>query len=250
MKQWYEEFFENYGETYDKQTFTQGTQGEVDFIEKEINLDKTKKILDIGCGTGRHAIELAKRGYTVTGIDLSRDQLNRAIEKAKKENLSIDFRLADARNLTFDNEFDLVIMMCEGAFPLMETDEMNYEILANAQKALKTGGKFIFTTTNGLFPLFNSMEEFANEHGLKSWDYQFDLLTLRETSTVEVVDDSGKKKTIQCTDRYYMPSEITWYLKSLNFRGIGIYGCKVGSFSRDDELTPKDVEMLVIAEKK
>ncbi len=48
-----------------------GTRGEVDFIEKEINFDKTKRILDIGCGTGRHAIELAKRGYNVTGIDLS-----------------------------------------------------------------------------------------------------------------------------------------------------------------------------------
>jgi len=144
MKQWYEDFFENYAESYDKEVYTQGTTGEVDFIEKEIDPDKAKRILDIGCGTGRHAVELAKRGYTVTGIDLSRDQLNRAIEKAKKENVSVDFRAADARALPFDNEFDLVIMICEGAFPLMETDEMNYEILVNAQKALKPKGKFIF----------------------------------------------------------------------------------------------------------
>ncbi len=85
MKQWYEEFFENYAEAYDKESFTQGTVGEVDFIEREINSDKGKRILDIGCGTGRHAIELAKRGYDVTGVDLSPAQVNKAVQKAEKE---------------------------------------------------------------------------------------------------------------------------------------------------------------------
>jgi len=249
MKQWYEELFENYAESYDKESYTQGTQGEVDFIEKEINFDKTKRILDMGCGTGRHAIELAKRGYNVTGIDLSESQLNRAIEKAKKENLTIDFLRADARTLDFNNEFDLVIMMCEGAFPLMETDEMNFKILENAQKALKPKGKLILTTLNALFPLYHSTEKFVNEEGLRSKDHRFDLLTLRETSTVEITDDSGKKKTITGNERYYMPSEITWYLKSLRFKNIGIFACQMGQFNRHDPLTTGDFEMLVIAEK-
>jgi len=61
MKQWYEELFENYAETYDTEKFTKGTIGECDFIEKEINYDKTAKILDVGCGTGRHSIELSKK---------------------------------------------------------------------------------------------------------------------------------------------------------------------------------------------
>ena len=55
MKQWYETLFENYGKKYDNENFTQGTIGECDFIEKEINYNKNIKILDIGCGTGRHA---------------------------------------------------------------------------------------------------------------------------------------------------------------------------------------------------
>ncbi len=71
MRRWYEELFANYAKTYDTETFTRGTLGEVDFLEKELNYDKTKSILDIGCGTGRHAIELARRGYSITGIDLS-----------------------------------------------------------------------------------------------------------------------------------------------------------------------------------
>ncbi len=70
MKKWYEELFADYANTYDKESFTKGTIQEVNFIEEEIEYDKSKTILDIGCGTGRHAIELAKRGYKVTGIDL------------------------------------------------------------------------------------------------------------------------------------------------------------------------------------
>jgi len=77
MKQWYESLFENYAQKYDKEPYVQGTPGECDFIEQEINRDKSIKILDIGCGTGRHAIELAKRGYDLTGVDLSRDQIQR-----------------------------------------------------------------------------------------------------------------------------------------------------------------------------
>ena len=161
MKQWYETLFENYGQKYDSESFTQGTMGECDFIEQEIGFDKSVRILDIGCGTGRHSIELSKRGYNITGIDLSDSQLAMAREKAEKQGLKIDFRKHDARDLPFNKEFDLVIMLCEGAFPLMKTDEMNYEILKNAAKSLKEHGKLIFTTLSGLFPLYHSVKEFC-----------------------------------------------------------------------------------------
>lgn len=249
-KQWYVEFFENYAETYDKESFTQGTVGEVDFIEIEIGYDKSKNILDIGCGTGRHAIELAKRGYTVTGVDLSQSQLDHAIKKAKKEDVEVSFQKADARNMVFDAQFDLAIMICEGAFPLMETDEMNYEILKGAARALKPGGKFILTTLNALFPLLNDTEKFLQKEGMNTSIEGFDLVTLREESEMEVTDDSGHLKTIKCNDRYHMPSEINWYLTTLGYENIGFFGCNLGKFSRKDKLTAKDFEMLVVAEKK
>ncbi len=101
MKQWYETLFEYYANSYDKEVFTQGTIGECDFIEKEISYDKSVRILDIGCGTGRHAVELSKRGYQITGVDLSTSQLKRAREKTEEQNLQIDFQHHDARNLPF-----------------------------------------------------------------------------------------------------------------------------------------------------
>ena len=251
MNRWYEELFGNYGKTYDRESFTFGTIGECDFIEKEINFNKLTRILDIGCGTGRHSIELTKRGYKITGIDLSESLLKRAKEKALVENLDIDFQKQDARNLTFNQEFDLVIMLCEGAFPLMETDEMNYQILQGASNALKKDGKLIFTTLNGLFPLFHSVKDFLaseREEGNAGYDNNsFDLMTFRDHNITSFVDDDGIEKKLECNERYYVPSEITWLLKSLNFNKIDIFGARLGAFSRNDKLTTEDFEMLVIA---
>ena len=253
MKQWYEALFENYAKKYDKECFVQGTLGECDFIEQEINRDKSLKVIDIGCGTGRHAIELTKRGYIVTGVDLSEDQIKRAKEKAQEAGVTIDFQTQDARNLSFDGEFDLAIMLCEGGFSLMETDEMNFEILKNATKALKSKGTLIFTTLNGLFPLFHSVSEFyksAQKEGQSQCkECSFDLMTFRDYNTVVFEDDLGNKKELKCNERYYVPSEITWLLKTLGYKTVDIFGAKLGAFSRDDKLTTEDFEMLVVTEK-
>jgi len=253
MKKWYESLFENYAQKYDKECFVQGTLGECDFIEQELNHNKNFKIIDIGCGTGRHSIELTKRGYKIVGIDLSQSQLARAKEKAKQLNLKIDFQQHDARKLTFEGEFDAAIMLCEGAFSLMETDEMNFEILKNATKALKSKGKLIFTTLNGLFPLFHSVNEFyksAQKEGQSQCkECSFDLMTFRDRNIVVFEDDLGNKKELKCNERYYVPSEITWLLKALGYNKIDIFGVKLGAYSRNDKLTPEDFEMLVIAEK-
>ena len=128
---------------------------------------------------------MTKRGYKLVGIDLSESQLERAQGKAKSQNLQIDFQKQDAKNLPFQNEFDLAIMLCEGAFPLMETDEMNYEILKNIAKSLKDSGKLLFTTLNGLFPLYHSAESNT-----------FDLMTFRDHNITTVEDDLGNKKEL------------------------------------------------------
>lgn len=253
MKQWYETLFENYGQKYDSESFTHGTIGECDFIEQEIGFDRSLKILDVGCGTGRHSIELSKRGYHVTGIDLSDSQLKRARAKAERQGVRVDFLKHDARALPFVHEYDLVIMLCEGAFPLMETDEMNYEILKNATRALREHGKLILTTLNGLFPLYHSVEEFCastTEPGNATYrSNTFDLMTFRDHNITIVEDDDGNRKELDANERYYVPSEIAWLLKTLGYRKIEIFGAKLGAFSRQDRLTTEDFEMLVIAEK-
>lgn len=250
MKQWYEELFENYANSYENEVFTKGTIAEVNFLEQELNENKQAIILDVGCGTGRHSIELAKRGYRPKGVDLSTNMLQKAKDKAEAAGVKIDFEQADARNLPFYNQFDMVIMLCEGGFSLMETDEMNFEILKNCSKALKKGGTFIFTCLNALFPVYNSIQDFLNENDgtERNQGNTFDPMTLRDSSNYEHTDDSGNVKWLKCSERFYMPTEIKWYLKTLGFSKIEIFGCNVGEYSRNVPLSKDNFEMLVVAQ--
>ena len=251
MAQWYETLFANFGRTYDKECFTQGTAGEVDFVERELGADRSKRILDIGCGTGRHAVELAKRGYRVTGFDLSEGQLRLAREKAAEAGVAVDFQRRDATQPHFNREFDAAIMFCEGAFPLMETDEKNFAILTHACAALRPGGRLLLTTLNALFPLFHSVKDFlsANESGAATGKLTFDLMTFREHGEMTFTDDAGQSQTVTTNERYYTPAEMRWLLQTAGFAKVDIFGCHLGQFSREHALAHDDFEMLVATEK-
>lgn len=250
MKPWYQILFDNYAENYEKELFTSGKSGECDFLESEF--PKPARVLDIGCGTGRHSINLAKRGYRMVGIDISEKMLQRARANAEKLNADVNFLHGDARNLSYVESFNHAIMICEGGFSLMESDEMNFQILSNAYRAIKQQGKFIFTCLNALYPLVhstNSMDEKNLQEGLDYKEVSFDLMTFRETSQIEVSGDDGSVFKLKANERYYSPSEITWILKSIGFTKSSIYAAELGCFSRSQELRSSDYEMLVIAEK-
>lgn len=248
MKPWYEKLFADYAKMYDTEIYTQGTIQEVDFIEREIGKNKRIKILDVGCGTGRHAVELARRGYDVTGIDLSEAQLKRAREKASAAGISARFLRKDARKAGFRQQFDLVIMICEGGFSLMETDAENYAILTSCARALKDNGKILFTCLNALYPLMNSPEKMPNESpNAETPRVVFDVATLRKRSVLKTVDDGGRRMTLRCNERFYMPSELRWMLETLGFRDIGIFGCMPGKFSRKAKPSPEEFELLATA---
>ncbi|HWR28175.1 MAG TPA: class I SAM-dependent methyltransferase, partial [Candidatus Thermoplasmatota archaeon] len=100
-------------------------------------------------------------------------------------------------------------------------------------------------------PLYHSVEKFhftKDEGNTICRSNTFDLMTFRDHNITKIEDDSGNKKELECNERFYVPSEITWLLKSLGFKKIDIYGAKLGAFSRNDELTTEDFEMLVIAD--
>ncbi len=249
---WYEVLFADMANQYDQESFTQGTIKESDFIEQQIGFDKTVRILDIGCGTGRHSLELARRGYEVVGIDLSLGQINKAQEKAAALGINrVEFHCMDARNLPFQNAFDAVLILCEGGFCLMETDAENYQILAQAKRALKPHGYFICNALNVLYPLSHSMAQLDRLINASTTNFQqthgeLNLETFRLNSRIEFTDDNGTPFTIHSQERFYAPVEIRWMLTQLQFREINLYGCMPGQFS-ERPVTPHDFEMLVVA---
>ncbi len=238
--EWYEEVYRNASAAYDEQPFVKGASGEVDFIEAEIAGDKNISILDVACGTGRHSIELASRGYSVKGVDLSESQLERARKKAHAAGVKIDFEKMDARTLPFQERFGLVLNICEGAFALMANDVEDFAILKGIARSLQPGGKLILTTLNALYSI-KTRANFSQRH--------FDLATFRCTYTLEGVDDQGNLKKLAAVERHYTPSEIHWRLNQLGFEDIEIYACDLGKFSKQRPISDNDMEMLVVARK-
>lgn len=123
-----------------KQSWTENTVKEVDFLIKEMNLNGSERILDLGCGYGRHSLEFARRGYNVVGVDITKDYIDDARNEAKKEGLDCEFILSDIRDVNFNNEFDVVINMADGAIGYLENDEENLKIFDVISRALKPGG--------------------------------------------------------------------------------------------------------------
>ncbi len=112
---WFEELADHLGEAYLRYSFTKGTENEVAFLVDVLGLERGDRVLDVGCGPGRHARALGERGIQVLGVDISQ----RFVELARLDApAGVTFERMDARELAFDAEFDAVISLCQGAFGL------------------------------------------------------------------------------------------------------------------------------------
>ena len=144
---------------------------ECNFIEDVLDIPKGSKILDVGCGIGRHAVELAKRGHKLTGLDYSSTFLKKGKIYAKKEGVDIKFIERDMRYLPFKEEFDAVINMCT-SFGYFEEEKDHLEVLRGIAHALKPKGKFLLDTVN---------KEYLIRHfQKKDWDKINDIFVLKE----------------------------------------------------------------------
>ncbi len=138
---WYEAFGDALGEGYLKYPWMRSTVPDCDYLERVLDVRPGDRLLDVGCGVGRHVVELARRGYRMTGIDVSRGLLKVGERLASEAGVDVEFRHLDARLLDYDSEFDAAYSVCEGAFSLVPTDEENLAILEGMRRAVKPGGR-------------------------------------------------------------------------------------------------------------
>ncbi|MEX0666320.1 MAG: class I SAM-dependent methyltransferase [Acidimicrobiia bacterium] len=127
------------GPAYLRNAFTKGTTQEIDFLWNELGFASGQSVLDIGCGPGRHALELSRRGITAIGIDASEEFVALAREAAEGEHLNARFEVADVRELAYESEFDAAICLCQGGFGLLGgRDEV--DVFHRIVRAVKPGG--------------------------------------------------------------------------------------------------------------
>jgi SAM-dependent methyltransferase len=139
------------GENYLRYSFTKGTRQEVEFLLDLLDLPEGARVLDVGCGPGRHLIALARAGLSVTGIDVSERLLEIARDAANEAALGGRVALfeCDARVMPFGDEFDAVISICQGGFGLMGQDDGL--VLRRMMEAVKPGGRVVLTAFSAYF---------------------------------------------------------------------------------------------------
>ena len=123
---------------------------EAEFVVKICGLSRGARLLDAGCGVGRHALEFARRGYITTGVDLSEEMIELARERARGAS-GVSFEAADLRSLTMAREFDAAVLL-DSTLGLHEDGE-TVEILRRLAASLVPGGRLVVEVLNRDFVL-------------------------------------------------------------------------------------------------
>jgi SAM-dependent methyltransferase len=146
---WFEPLADHLGAAYLRYSFTKGTDQEVGFLIDEFGLAPGQRVLDVGCGPGRHALAMAARGIEVVGVDISRRFVDLATQSTPAA-APATFQRLDARELPFDTEFDAAISLCQGAFGLVGAGD-DIAILTGIARALRPDGRFAVSAFSAYF---------------------------------------------------------------------------------------------------
>ncbi|MBU0640157.1 MAG: methyltransferase domain-containing protein [Planctomycetes bacterium] len=245
MREW-QTFFDAYAPRYDAEVFTKNTDAEIEFILEHLRPSAGCRVLDVGCGTGRHSVALARRGFQVTGVDLSRGMLALAEQRAQTASVAVtvEWLHSDAAAFKSPNTFEIALCLCEGAMCLLGADddplERDVTILRNVYDALQPGGRFILNVLNAY-----RMIRAATDEGVAAG--RFDVLNVTEISdAVELLP--GADPAHRLRERGYTPPEIRRMLAAVGFELTGVYGGTAGDWGLRPP-TLDEFELMVLAHK-
>jgi len=201
------------------------THSEVSFLINETSIPPQSHILDLCCGTGRHAIRLAELGYSVTGLDISPDFLNVAAEKSSKSDLSIEWINKDMRDIPFEDKFDLVFIMF-GAWGFFEEDRENYVVFEGVSRALKKHGHFVldFFNRDWIVQHFQPKHWAEREMGYYLEKRHFDIHAGRLNTESVFIKRDGAIIQWETSLRAFTLQEIESMLQQAGLSIINVYG--------------------------
>lgn len=241
---WFEDVAEFLGPAYLRYSFTKGTAQEVGALIEVLGLAPGHRVLDVGCGPGRHALGLARAGCEVVGVDISQRFVDLARESADAEGLAdrVSFVRADARNLSFEAEFDAAISLCQGAFGLAggpgaedaPDRELDQPILGGMARALRPGADMAVSAFSAYFQLryLEEDDEFDADRGVNH-----EHTTLRDADGAEVATELWTT----C----FTPRELRLLARAVGLEPLAVYGVTPGAYRLEPPVTTCPEFLLV-----
>ncbi|MGH9138584.1 MAG: SAM-dependent methyltransferase [Acidimicrobiales bacterium] len=228
-RHWFEPVADHLGAAYLRYSFTKGTEQEVAFLVEVLGLEAGMRVLDVGCGPGRHAHALARRGMRVVGVDIS----ERFVELARASAPPLaEFVRADARALDYDAEFDAAISLCQGAFGLVGAGP-DLDVLAGIARAMRPGGRAAVSAFNAYFAV--------KYHT----DAEFDAATGTAHEVTEVRNERGEPDDVDLWTTCYTPRELQLLAERAGLETEAVWSVEPGRYERA-EPTTESPEFLLL----
>lgn len=226
---WFEDLADHLGRAYLRYSFTKGTDQEVAFLVEALGLESGMRVLDVGCGPGRHSLALAARGIEVLGIDIS-ERFVAIAQADTPEGSPASFRRLDARHLgedpTLAGSFDAAISLCQGAFGLVHPGE-DAGVLSGMAAALRNGGRVAVSAFSAYFQVRYPVE-----------GAHFDARTGVNHEHTVIKDETGNDRPAELWTTCYTPRELGFLFKDAGLVLEHVWSVEPGDYGR----RPPDVE--------
>lgn len=238
---WFEDLADHLGSAYLRYSFTKGTEQEVGFLVDALGLEPGMRVLDVGCGPGRHARALGERGITVHGVDISERFVTIARDGAPA---LATFERADARDLRFDQEFDAAISLCQGAFglaaggPAAEAAPLDPDgaVLDGIARALRPGGVVAVSAFSAYFQVRHT----------EAMGSEFDAVRGVNHEVTVIKDEQGTDAEADLWTTCFTPRELRLLAQRSGLEPEHIWSVTPGRYGRT-EPTIDSEEFLLVA---
>jgi SAM-dependent methyltransferase len=232
-KHWFLPLARFLGPAYLRNAFTKGTEQEIEFLVGALGLVPGQRVLDAGCGPGRHALALVRRGFEVLGVDLSAEFIGLAREAAAREDLPARFEVVDVRGLTLDTPVDAAICLCQGGFGLLggPGDVDAFHAIA---RVVRPGGGLAVSAFSTAFVL---------RHLEPGESFNVATGVLHEVSIAR--DSDGRERDFDLWTTCFTPRELELLAASAGITARAVHGVTPGRY-RAAPPTIADPELLLI----
>ena len=231
MKAWYEEdaFWTKWAPFLFPERRWEQAQGEVANIISLLRISPETHVLDLCCGPGRHSLQLARAGFSVTGVDRTKAYLEKARRQAEKKGLKIEFIQEDMRDFCRANAFDVAINLFT-SFGYFEDMGEDKKVVANVHRSLKDKGVFLIDTVG--------KEVLARIFRERDWYEINDMVVLQERKVCQdwswienrwIMIKDGKIEEHKLSHRLYSAEELATLLKDCGFTAVDAYGDLTGA---------------------